>query len=74
MRSSRDLPKDWCTTSTVVQGMTVREQKTSLELIAAPMIEKRIFVVRGRQVMLDQDLAVSRTRFHGDLFSWIQSS
>jgi hypothetical protein len=29
----------------------------SLELIAAPAIEKRIFVVRGRQVMLDEDLA-----------------
>jgi hypothetical protein len=29
----------------------------SLELVAAPAIEKRIFVVRGRQVMLDEDLA-----------------
>lgn len=29
----------------------------SLELTAAPRIEKRIFVVRGRQVMLDEDLA-----------------
>jgi ORF6N domain len=28
-----------------------------LELIAAPTIEQRIFVVRGRQVMLDEDLA-----------------
>jgi hypothetical protein len=28
-----------------------------LELIAAPAIEQRIFVVRGRQVMLDEDLA-----------------
>jgi hypothetical protein len=28
-----------------------------LELIAAPAIEHRIFVVRGRQVMLDEDLA-----------------
>lgn len=28
-----------------------------LELIAAPAIEKRILVVRGRQVMLDEDLA-----------------
>jgi hypothetical protein len=27
-----------------------------LELIAAPAIEKRILVVRGRQVMLDEDL------------------
>ncbi len=37
--------------------MAAREQKTSLELIAAPAIEKRIFVVRERQVMLDEDLA-----------------
>jgi hypothetical protein len=29
----------------------------SLGLVAAPAIEKRIFVVRGRQVMLDEDLA-----------------
>ena len=29
----------------------------SLEVIAAPAIEKRIFVVRERQVMLDEDLA-----------------
>ncbi|HEX3734470.1 MAG TPA: ORF6N domain-containing protein [Solirubrobacterales bacterium] len=29
----------------------------SLERIAAPAIEKRIFVVRERQVMLDEDLA-----------------
>lgn len=33
------------------------ERKMSLELIAAPAIEKRILVVRGRQVMLDEDLA-----------------
>jgi len=33
------------------------EKTASLELIAAPAIEKRIFVVRGRQVMLDEDLA-----------------
>jgi hypothetical protein len=32
-------------------------KKTSLELIAAPAIEKRILVVRDRQVMLDEDLA-----------------
>jgi len=25
--------------------------------VAAPLIEKRIFVARGRQVMLDEDLA-----------------
>lgn len=35
----------------------LEEKKTSLELIAAPAIEKRIFVVRERQVMLDEDLA-----------------
>jgi hypothetical protein len=29
----------------------------ALGLIAAPTLEKRIFVVRGRQVMLDEDLA-----------------
>lgn len=29
----------------------------SLELIAGPAIEKRILVVRGRQVLLDEDLA-----------------
>ena len=33
------------------------EKTVSLELIATPAIEKRIFVVRGRQVMLDEDLA-----------------
>ena len=32
-------------------------KKGSLELIAAPAIEKRILVVRDRQVMLDEDLA-----------------
>jgi len=32
-------------------------KKVSLELIAAPAIEKRILVVRDRQVMLDEDLA-----------------
>jgi hypothetical protein len=35
------------------------ERKASLELIAAPAIEKRIFVVRERQVMLDEDLAAA---------------
>ncbi|HWI95703.1 MAG TPA: ORF6N domain-containing protein [Solirubrobacterales bacterium] len=33
------------------------EKTASLELIAAPAIEKRILVVGGRQVMLDEDLA-----------------
>lgn len=32
-------------------------QTASPDLVAAPAIEKRIFVVRGRQVMLDEDLA-----------------
>lgn len=35
----------------------VTEKTASLDLIAAPAIEKRIFVVRGRHVMLDEDLA-----------------
>jgi hypothetical protein len=33
------------------------EKVASLELIVAPAIEKRILAVRGRQVMLDEDLA-----------------
>ena len=32
-------------------------EEASLELIATPAIEKRILAVRGRQVMLDEDLA-----------------
>jgi ORF6N domain len=32
-------------------------EKTELQVIAARAIEKRILVVRGRQVMLDEDLA-----------------
>jgi hypothetical protein len=32
-------------------------EKQSLQVLAAPMTEKRILVVRGRQVMLDEDLA-----------------
>lgn len=35
---------------------TTRESG-SLQMLAAPAIEKRILVVRGRQVMLDEDLA-----------------
>ena len=31
-------------------------QDTSLESIATPAIEKQIYVIRGRQVMLDEDL------------------
>ncbi len=34
-----------------------RSKTEALELIVAPAIEKRILVVRGRQVMLDEDLA-----------------
>jgi hypothetical protein len=33
------------------------EESDSLELMATPAIKKRIFVVRERQVMLDEDLA-----------------
>jgi hypothetical protein len=32
-------------------------ENTDLQVVAAPAIEKRILVVRGRQVMLDEDLA-----------------
>jgi hypothetical protein len=31
--------------------------QTELQVVAAPTIEKRIFVIRDRQVMLDEDLA-----------------
>jgi hypothetical protein len=32
-------------------------EKTELQVVTSPMIEKRIFVIRERQVMLDEDLA-----------------
>jgi ORF6N domain len=32
-------------------------EKTELQVVAAPAIEKRILVIRERQVMLDEDLA-----------------
>ncbi len=32
-------------------------QHASLEVIATPAIERRIYIIRGRQVMLDEDLA-----------------
>ncbi len=32
-------------------------EKTELQVVASPAIEKRIFVIRERQVMLDEDLA-----------------
>lgn len=41
----------------ILLGMADREQKTPLREMAAPAIEKRIYVIRGRQVMLDEDLA-----------------
>lgn len=36
-----------------------RSEETAelLEVVTAPAVEKRIFLIRGRQVMLDQDLA-----------------
>jgi len=38
--------------------MADREQKpASLEMPPRPAIEKRIYIIRGRQVMLDEDLA-----------------
>jgi len=37
--------------------MASATKKASLELIAPPAIEKRILVFRGRQVILDEDLA-----------------
>jgi hypothetical protein len=37
--------------------MGAQKGQESLQLIATPAIEKRILVVRGRQVMLDEDLA-----------------
>lgn len=32
-------------------------EKTELQVASAPAIEKRIYLIRGRQVMLDEDLA-----------------
>ena len=44
--------------SVILSPVAEGEKKIEpLELIAAPAIEKRILVVRGRQVMLDEDLA-----------------
>lgn len=37
--------------------VAICEKTESLELIPAPAIEKRIFVIRDRQVMLDEELA-----------------
>jgi hypothetical protein len=37
--------------------MDLAAKNAELQVVAAPAIEKRIFVVRGRQVMLDEDLA-----------------
>lgn len=33
------------------------QQSASLEVVETPMIERRIYIIRGRQVMLDEDLA-----------------
>jgi ORF6N domain len=42
----------------ILQGMADRaQQDSSLAVIASPAIEKRIVVIRERQVMLDEDLA-----------------
>lgn len=38
-------------------SMGESSSKEPLEMIASPAIEKRIFVIRGRQVMLDEELA-----------------
>jgi hypothetical protein len=38
-------------------SMAEQQGKEPLEMIASPAIEKRIFVIRERQVMLDEDLA-----------------
>ena len=32
-------------------------EKTELQVVSAPAIGKRIYVIRGRRVMLDEDLA-----------------
>ena len=32
-------------------------EKKALRVVSAPSVEKRIYVIRGRQVMLDEDLA-----------------
>lgn len=42
----------------IVHGMTdSATEKTELQVASAPAIEKRIYLIRGRQVMLDEDLA-----------------
>ncbi len=32
-------------------------EKTGLQIVSTSSVEKRIYVIRGRQVMLDEDLA-----------------
>jgi hypothetical protein len=40
--------------------MADREQRNaSVGLVATPVVEQRIYVIRERQVMLDEDLAIS---------------
>jgi hypothetical protein len=46
----------WRVCQPLVDGWS-KEKTVSLELVATLAIEKRIFVIRGRQVMLDEDLA-----------------
>jgi hypothetical protein len=42
----------------IMHGLTdSTAEKTELQIVAVPALEKRIFVIRGRQVMLDEDLA-----------------
>jgi hypothetical protein len=41
-----------------MSGMTdSAAEKTDLQAASAPAIDNRIYVIRGRQVMLDEDLA-----------------
>lgn len=45
-------------TFAIMHGMTdSAAEKTELQAASAPAIENRIYVIRGRQVMLDEDLA-----------------
>ena len=44
--------------SAILQEMADRDQQgASFEVASPPAIEKRIHIIRGRQVMLDEDLA-----------------
>ncbi|HEX6602183.1 MAG TPA: ORF6N domain-containing protein [Solirubrobacterales bacterium] len=60
--------------------MAEQRDKEPLDLIASPAIENRIFVIRERQVMLDEDLAelygvetrvlVQQVKRNGKRFPW----